>query len=93
MGEAVEHDCTHVAFEDLTDIRERLPGATWQHRWAFHRLFEYVAYKALEHGIRVRQVDPQYTSHQCSRTDCGCTLEENRDDDSFECLVDVLLSG
>jgi putative transposase len=31
-------------------------------------------------------VNPEYTSQQCSRTDCGCTLEENRDDESFECL-------
>ncbi|MDZ7702049.1 MAG: transposase [Halobacteriales archaeon] len=86
VKEAIEHDCTHIAFENLNDIRERLPGATWHHRWAFRRLFEFVSYKAVEHGIRVRQVDPRYTSQQCSRADCGCTLEENRDGEDFHCL-------
>ena len=29
-------------------------------------------------------MEPAYTSQQCSK--CGCTLEENRDDQHFECL-------
>lgn len=86
LREARENDCTHIAFEDLTDIRERLPYATWQHRWAFHRLFEFVMYKAVEDGISVRQIPPNYTSQQCSHTDCGFTHEDNRDGDEFECL-------
>ncbi|MFB6110317.1 MAG: RNA-guided endonuclease InsQ/TnpB family protein, partial [Halodesulfurarchaeum sp.] len=67
-----------------TDIRDRMPGAKKFHAWAFRRLYEYVEYKAEEHGIVVEQVDPAYTSQRCSK--CGCTLEENRDGDSFECL-------
>nr|WP_240550476.1 transposase [Halomicrobium salinisoli] len=43
-----------------------------------------VEYKADEYGIVVDTVNPQYTSQQCSK--CGCTLEENRDDQHFECL-------
>jgi transposase len=31
VEEAVEHDCSVIAFEDLTDIRKRAQGATWHH--------------------------------------------------------------
>ena len=86
LREARANDCTHIAFEELTDIRERLPNATWQHRWAFHKLFDFVSYKAVEDGITVKQVNPQYTSRKCSHTDCGFTHEDNRDNSSFECL-------
>jgi len=52
VSEAVEHDCDVIAFEDLSDIRERgLPQAKWHHVWAFRRLFEYVSYKAPEQGV------------------------------------------
>ncbi|MFQ3285853.1 MAG: putative transposase, partial [Natronomonas sp.] len=45
IEEAREYGCSMIAFEDLTDIRERT-GASWGHTWAFNRLYEYVAYKA-----------------------------------------------
>lgn len=86
LREVRENGCTHIAFEGLTDIRERLPNATWHHRWAFRKLFAFVSYKAVEDGITVKQVNPQYTSRKCSHTDCGFTHEENRDGSSFECL-------
>ena len=86
LDEARENDCTHIAFEDLTDIRERLPYATWQHRWAFRKIVEITEYKAAEDGISVTQVNPAHTSQQCSHTDCGFTHEDNRDRESFECL-------
>jgi len=76
LEEARDHDCTHIAFEDLTDIRERLPGAKRFHAWAFRRLFEYVAYKAEMVGIGVEQASPAYTSQRCSS--CGFTHESNR---------------
>jgi transposase len=72
-------------FEELTDIRERLPHAKWHHVWAFRRLYEYVSYKAPERGISVKQVDPNHTSQRCSRTDCGFTHEDNRHGDRFKC--------
>ena len=76
VQEAVAHDCDRIAFEELTDIRERLPGAKQFHAWAFRRLYDYVAYKANAEGIDTTQVDPAYTSQRCSK--CGTTLEENR---------------
>ena len=83
VAEAVEHGCSTIAFEDLTDIRDRMANAKKFHAWAFRRLFEYTACKAKERGLSVVQVNPAYTSRRCSR--CGTTLSENRDGDSFSC--------
>jgi len=83
VTEARENGCSVIAFEDLTDIRERT-GASWGHKWAFDRLCNYVEYKAEEHGIAVEQVDPKNTSRRCSH--CGFTHPDNRDGEAFECL-------
>jgi IS605 OrfB family transposase len=76
LDEARDHDCTHIAFENLTGIRDRMAGAKRFHAWAFRRLFEYVEYKAEIYGIEVEQVSPAYTSQRCSS--CGFTHESNR---------------
>jgi len=83
VAEARENECSVIAFEDLTDIRERT-GASWGHKWAFNRLYDYVEYKAEEYGIVVEQIDPANTSRRCSH--CGFTHPDNRDDEDFECL-------
>ncbi|WP_436928397.1 RNA-guided endonuclease InsQ/TnpB family protein [Halosimplex halobium] len=83
VTEAVEHDCSHIVFEDLTDIRENVPQASWHHLWAFRRLYEYVAYKAREQGVETVQVDPRNTSKRCST--CGFTHDDNRNGEDFEC--------
>ncbi len=83
VKEALENDCSHIAFENLTGIRSRMPNARKFHEWTFRRLFENVEYKAEEYGISVEQVNPAYTSQQCST--CGFTHEENRHGESFEC--------
>ncbi|MFC6863934.1 RNA-guided endonuclease InsQ/TnpB family protein, partial [Halomicroarcula sp. GCM10025817] len=76
LDEARDHDCTHIAFENLTDIRKRMGGAKRFHTWAFRRLYQYVEYKAEMVGIEVEQVSPSYTSQRCSS--CGFTHENNR---------------
>jgi len=86
VTETVEHECDVIVFEDLTDIRERLPQTKWHHIWAFRRLVEYVDYKAPERGVSVERVEPNHTSQRCSRTDCGFTHEDNRDGEQFCCL-------
>jgi IS605 OrfB family transposase len=83
ITEAVENDCSHIVFEDLTHIRENIPKATWQHVWAFRRLYEYVEYKAEDHGVEVVQVDPRNTSKRCST--CGFTHDDNRSGEAFCC--------
>jgi len=72
VEEALGNDCTHIVFEQLRGIRERLPHAKAVHKWAFHRLFEYVTYKAESEGIVVKQINPAYTSQRCSK--CGFTF-------------------
>ena len=84
VAEASETGCSVIAFEDLTDIRERT-DASWGHKWAFQQLYEYVAYKAEEHDIAVEQVDPKNTSRQCST--CGFTHRDNRDGEAFDCQM------
>jgi len=84
VAEAREYGCLVIAFEQLTGIRDRLPGASWGHTWAFNRLFEYVEYKAAEYGIDVEQIDPENTSRRCST--CGFTHPDNRNGEEFECL-------
>ena len=76
LDEARSHGCTHVAFENLTDIRDRMAGVKRFHAWAFRRLYEYVEYKAEMLDIEVEQVSPAYTSQRCSK--CGFTHETNR---------------
>jgi IS605 OrfB family transposase len=76
LEEARDHGCTHVAFENLTGIRDRMAGAKRFHAWAFRRLYQYVEYKVEMFGIEVEQVSPAYTSQRCSK--CGFTHENNR---------------
>ena len=83
VAEARSHGCSVIAFEDLTDIRERT-GASWGHKWAFNCLYEYITYKAAEYGIKVEQVAPENTSRRCST--CGFTHPDNRENEDFECL-------
>ena len=83
VEEARENGCSVIAFESLTGIRERT-GASWGHKWAFARLYEYVDYKAAKCGIDVQQVDPENTSRRCST--CGFTHPNNRECEDFDCL-------
>ena len=78
IAEAIDHDCSTIVFESLTDIRENIPEARWQHRWAFRQLVGYVEYKAETAGIAVEQMPPNHTSQRCSRVGCGFTARENR---------------
>lgn len=84
VEEARRNECTHIAFENLKRIRERISDGKKFQQWAFNALQTMVEYKAEEYSIVVETVNPQYTSQQCSK--CGYTLMENRDDQHFECL-------
>jgi putative transposase len=86
VQEAVENDCTAIAFENLTHIRERISNASKFQQWAFRELQRHVEYKAEEYGIDVDDVAPAYTSQRCSHGECGFTHEDTRDGDEFECL-------
>ncbi|TKX43692.1 RNA-guided endonuclease TnpB family protein [Halorubrum sp. ARQ200] len=84
LEEAISNGCTVIAFENLTDIRNRIPKARRFHEWAFRQLINYVSYKAEERGIQVEQVNPKNTSRRCSS--CGFTDDSNRpSQDTFRC--------
>jgi len=84
VAEAERHDCTHIAFEELDQIRDRISNGKKFQQWAFRALQEQTEYKAELAGVVVEKVEPSYTSQQCSK--CGCTLDENRDGQRFVCL-------
>ncbi|WP_042662523.1 RNA-guided endonuclease TnpB family protein [Haloferax sp. ATB1] len=86
VQDAVENDCTAIAFENLKHIRNRISNASKFQQWAFKELQRHVEYKAEEYGIDVDDVNPAYTSQRCSHGECGFTHEDNRDGDEFECL-------
>lgn len=76
LKEARDHGCTHIAFENLTDIRTRIANAKRFHAWAFRRLYQYVEYKAEMFDIEIKRMSPAYTSQRCSS--CGFTDKRNR---------------
>ncbi len=81
IEEAAQNGRTVIALEELTGIPDRLSGASWGHKWAFERLYEYVEYKSETHGIDVEQVDPENTSRCCPHR--GFTHPDNRDGEEF----------
>jgi IS605 OrfB family transposase len=84
LAEAVAYDCTHIAFENLTHIRDSMPSKRKFHQWAHYQLVKYVEYKAEELGIEVVYVNPKNTSKRCC--ECGHTSGGNRTErDFFEC--------
>lgn len=53
-------------------------------RWSYYQLQSYIEYKAERENIKVRYVDPAYTSQTCSR--CGHIDKESRQtQEKFEC--------
>ncbi|OYR41600.1 RNA-guided endonuclease TnpB family protein [Halorubrum sp. Eb13] len=90
VEEADAHNCSYIAVERLTHIRERMDNPNDQvkrqmHNWAFRELQEMLAYKASEYGIRVEDIPPAFTSQTCSR--CGHQSSTSRDSKTgwFEC--------
>ena len=86
VEEARSHDCSYIAVEQLTHIRDRMNHGNdrikrQMHNWAFRELQEMVAYKAAEYGIRVEDVNPAFSSQTCSK--CGHQSSTNRNSDGW----------
>lgn len=88
VNEAINHSVGVIAFEKLTDIRER--AKQWRKKekakvnlWAFSKLQQYVQYKALEVGINTVFVEAKYTSQRCFK--CGHIEASNRNGLDFVC--------
>lgn len=93
VSEARAHDCTTIAFEDLTDIRERLPGVARFHAWAFRRLYEYTSYKARAVRIDRRRESADAGAVCLSqvrvRVACGLQRGEKRRTQTAPCGANV----
>ena len=96
VEEALRHDCAYIAVEDLTHIREQMDAhddrlQRQMDNWAFRELQEQPEYKAAEYGIRVKSVNPAFSSQTCSR--CGHQSGTNRDSEGWfacnECGYEV----
>ncbi len=89
VEEARSHDCSYIAVERLTHIRERMDNGNdrikrQMHTWAFRELQDMIEWKAAEYGIRVEDVNPAFSSQTCSK--CGHQSSTNRDSDGwFSC--------
>jgi len=86
VQEAVNHGVDIIAVENLKNIRERISNGSKFQQWTFKELQRQIQYKAEAESISMKTVDPEYTSQQCSHTECGFTHPKNRGGDRFECL-------
>ena len=70
---AKKHKCEFINMENLT--KEGFSDSILRN-WSYYELQSMVEYKADRIGIKVRYVNPSYTSQTCSR--CGHIDKENR---------------
>jgi len=86
VAEAKRTGCG-IAVEDLTGIRQRVrlrkPQRATHSSWAFAQLGSFLTYKAARQGVLLLQVDPAYTSQQCSA--CGHIDRKNRPNQAEFC--------
>ena len=79
---AKKNKCEFINMEAIegTNFEDKLLGI-----WGYYQLREQVIYKAEREGIKVRLVNPAYTSQRCSK--CGFTDSKNRlSQANFKCL-------
>lgn len=86
VRDAVESRSTHIIFEELEGIRDRMSNLPDYQQWMFKDIPKLVEYKAEEYGINVVFVDPRNTSKSCSMIGCDCCPSENRSGKEFECV-------
>ena len=70
---AKKHQCEYIHLEKLTKDGF---NNTILRNWSYYQLQQYIEYKAEREGIKVRYIDPAYTSQTCAR--CGRIDKENR---------------
>ncbi|UEL48302.1 RNA-guided endonuclease InsQ/TnpB family protein [Terrisporobacter hibernicus] len=79
---AYKNKCEYIHVEDLN--KNGFDNAILS-KWSYYELKTMIEYKAERKGIKVRYVNPEYTSQKCSK--CGHTDKENRQSqEKFKCL-------
>ena len=81
---AFKHRASIIQMEDLTTLKKNKQGDFILDGWAIADLQGKIQYKAVEYGMEVRYIDPQYTSQRCSK--CGHIEPKNRESRNFVCL-------
>lgn len=80
---AKKNQCEYINMEKLT--KDGFNNAILRN-WSYYQLQQYIEYKAKREGIKVRYIDPSYTSQTCAR--CGHIDKENRQtQEKFKCTV------
>ena len=78
---AKKYNCEYIHLEKLT--KDGFSSEILRN-WSYYQLQQYIEYKADREGIKVRYVNPAYTSQTCSR--CGNVDKENRkEQEKFKC--------
>jgi putative transposase len=78
-----------IKMEDLKGIRKsytkkyRKEANHTLNSWPFFTIRQCLTNKAIEHGVEILFIDPQYTSQRCAK--CGHVSKENRSGKLFEC--------
>ena len=70
---AKKNQCEYINMEKLT--KDGFNNKILRN-WSYYQLQQYIEYKAEREGIKVRYIDPTYTSQTCAR--CGHIDKENR---------------
>ena len=78
-----------IVFEDLKDMRDSIDYGTRMnrrlHSLPFASLRDMITYKAAWRSIPSTDINPEYTSQRCPRTDCLHTERANRHKKRFKC--------
>jgi len=86
---ALKYGCGTIQMEDLKDIADKTENKFLKD-WTYYDLRQKVKYKAEEHGIELKLVNPRYTSQRCCK--CGHIDKQNRPKEEkgqafFQCVA------
>lgn len=80
---ALKNQCGVIQMENLSGFDGK--GESMLEEWAYYDLQTKLEYKAQEHGIEVKLINPRFTSQRCSK--CGHIHTDNRQKQSeFKCV-------
>lgn len=82
---ALKNNAKYINLENLEGFQDK--SGIILRNWSYYQLQQYIEYKANIHGIKVRKINPAYTSQTCSF--CGNRQEGQRLSQSeFRCMND-----
>jgi IS605 OrfB family transposase len=84
---AVQEQVGTIIMENLENIRNTARSLNRAdrniHSWTFYQLEQFIEYKAKLAGIKVKYINPKYTSQSCSK--CNKIKKSNRKDNLYSC--------